>query len=146
MKTRFFYSVLASAITMLIINGGIFPLFYGDFLQNYSALPLEIWLQVQKPVAETNIPLSLIAMICIGTLITAVMVWSQAKTFLQGIKSGAILGLLMVGSVNLGLLATTNYYSITSGIVDIFVGGLSIALTGGVAAIIMGRKSKSITK
>ena len=131
---------------MLIITGGIFPLFYGDFLQNHSALPLEIWLQVQKPVAETNIPLSLIAMICIGTLITAVMVWSQAKTFLQGIKSGSILGLLMVGSVNLGLLATTNYYSITSGIVDIFVGGLSIALTGGVAAIIMGRKSKSITK
>jgi len=85
MKTRFFYSVLASAIAMLIINGGIFPLFYGDFLQNYSALPLEIWLKVQKPVAETNIPLSLIAMICIGILITVIIHWSQAKTFLQGI-------------------------------------------------------------
>ena len=85
MKTQFLLSVLASAVTMLIIKGGIYPLVYGDFLQNYSALPLEIWLKVQKPVAETNIPLSLIAMICIGILITVIIHWSQAKTFLQGI-------------------------------------------------------------
>jgi hypothetical protein len=141
MNKRFLFAALASTITVLLINGGIYPLFYGDFIKNYSNLSADIWDKVQKPVAETDIFASILAVLLIGILITSVVRWTKAKSFLAGIKSGFILGVLMVGGVDLGLIATTKYFSYTSGIIDIFVAAFSFALAGGVAASIFGREN-----
>ena len=146
MKTRFIFAILASALTVLVLNGVIYPLFYGDFLRNYSGMGVELWDKIQKPVEETNLPVTFLSMILIGSLVTSVVKWSQSTTFLKGIRSGVVLGLLMVGGVNMGLLATTNYYSYTSAFVDVFVGGLSIAVSCGVAAVVIGSGKKITAK
>jgi hypothetical protein len=49
----------------------------------------------------------------------------------------------MIGAVNLGLIATTYYYSYMSGIVDILVGALTIAVGCGFAALVQGRSHRS---
>ncbi|MBI4297862.1 MAG: hypothetical protein HY676_04955 [Chloroflexi bacterium] len=142
MKKRFVLSALASAVTVLILNGVIYALFYGDFLKNNSGLSVELFEKVQRPVDQTNIPATILSMLVIGCLITTVVHWVKAKTFINGLKFGFIFAVLMVGSVNLGLLATTYYYSTKSGIIDIFVGAATIAIGGGVAALIMGGGTK----
>jgi len=146
MNKKLILAAIASTFTILIINGGIYPLFYGDFLKNYSDLSADIWDKVQKPIKETNILASISAVILIGILITKTVSWSHAKTFYDGIKFGFILGVLMVGAVDLGLIATTKYFSYTSGITDIFVAAFSFAVAGGVAAYILGRETKTSTE
>ena len=143
MKKKFILSVLASAVTILILNGVIYP-FYGDFLKNNSGLSVQLFEQVQKPVAQTDITATILAMIFIGCLITTVVYWVKARTFIDGCKFGFIFASLMIASVNIGLIATTYYFSYKSGIIDIFVGAATIAIGGGVSAYIIGRGSKPV--
>jgi hypothetical protein len=142
MKKKFILSMLASAVTVFVLNGVIYPLFYGDFLKNNSGLSAELFEKVQRPVSQTEIPATILSMLLIGCLIATVIYWLKARTFVDGFKFGFVFAGLMVGSVNLGLVATTYYFSYTSGIVDIFVGATTIAVGGGVAACIMGRGTK----
>ncbi len=143
MKKIFIVSVLASAVTILVLNGVIYP-FYGDFLKNNSGLSVELFEKVQRPVDQTKIPATILSMIVIGCLVTTVVYRVKAKTFIDGLKLGFIFAVLMVASVNLGLLATTYYYSTKSGIIDIFVGAATIAIGSGVSAYIMGRGTKPV--
>lgn len=139
MGKRLILAGLAAAAAVLIVNGLIYP-FYHDFLRDNSDLAADLFDRVQRPVDETLLPATAASMVLVGALIAVVVRWSGAHTFLGGIKAGLVLGLLMVGTVNLGLIATTHYYSYTSGIVDAFVGGATIAVGGGAAALVLGKR------
>lgn len=139
MTKWFAMSVVASAVTVLATNLVIYLLFYEQFLISNSGLSRELFEQVQKPADQTDILPFVLATLLTGTLLTAVTERVRARTFIAGATTAFVFGCLMVGSVNLGLIATTHYYSYLSGIVDIFVAAATFAVAGGVAALILRR-------
>ena len=140
MTKKFLLAVVASAVTAVVPNAIITATFYYDFLKSHSPLTeMGIWDKVQIPADQTKMPAAILTILCIGFLLTTVMYWANSKTFLQGLKRTFIFAMFMVGMVNFGLIATTHYWSYTSGIVDIFVASITFAPAGGVASWILGK-------
>lgn len=142
MKKSFILSALAGAIAVLILFLVTSLLSYADFLENNSALSADLFEKVQRPLDQTQIPAIILSIVIIGCLIATIVYWVKAKKFVDGFKYVFLFGVLMMGSVNFGLIATTYYYSYTTGIVDIFVSGLMFGIGGGVAALVMGKRLK----
>ena len=143
MIRKFVLSSLASTVIIAVPNAIISPLFYYEFLKNHSGLSPDLWEMVQRPAEETEVFAALLSIVLVGCLTTLVIYWTKARTYLEGFKYAFIFSVLMMGVVNFGLLGTTHYWSYLSAITDIFVAATSFAIGGGVAALIMGRESKT---
>ncbi len=143
MIKKFVLSSLVCTVIVAIPNAIITPLFYYDFLKNNSGLSPELWERVQRSAEETEVVPVILSLLLIGCLITLVIYWTKAKTFLDGFIYSFTFSALMMGVVNLGLLGTTHYWSYISAITDIFVAATSFAIGGGVVALIVGRENKT---
>jgi hypothetical protein len=66
--------------------------------------------------------------------------WANVTTFSDGLKAGAIIGLIMGLAFNLTMYGTSNIMNMTSALVDPFVSAVMMAITGGVIGVMLGRK------
>lgn len=66
--------------------------------------------------------------------------WANITTFSDGLKAGAIIGLIMGLAFNLTMYGTSNIMNMTSTLVDPFVSTVMMAITGGVIGVMLGRK------
>lgn len=66
--------------------------------------------------------------------------WANITTFSDGLKAGAIIGLLMGLAFNFTMYGTSNIMNMTSALVDPFVSAVMMAITGGVIGFMLGRK------
>ena len=66
--------------------------------------------------------------------------WANITTFSDGLKAGAIIGLLMGLAFNLSMYGTSNLMNMTSALVDPIVSAVIMAITGGVVGFMLGRK------
>ena len=65
--------------------------------------------------------------------------WASIKTFVGGMKGGAIIGLLAVLSFDMIFYGTTTLGTLTSTLVDPLIGMVRAAVAGGVIGWILGR-------
>jgi hypothetical protein len=66
--------------------------------------------------------------------------WANITTFSDGLKAGAIIGLIIGLAFNLTMYGTSNIMNMTSTLVDPFVSAVMMAITGGVVGFMLGRK------
>ena len=66
--------------------------------------------------------------------------WANITTFSDGLKAGAIIGLIMGLAVNFTMYGTSNIMNMTSTFVDPFVSAVMMSITGGVVGFMLGRK------
>ena len=66
--------------------------------------------------------------------------WANITTFSDGLKAGAIIGLLMGLAFNFTMYGTSNIMNMTSALVDPFVAAVMMGITGGVIGVMLGRK------
>ena len=66
--------------------------------------------------------------------------WANITTFSDGLKAGAIIGLIMGLAFNLSMYGTSNLMNMTSALVDPLVSAFNMAITGGVVGFMLGRK------
>ena len=66
--------------------------------------------------------------------------WANITTFSDGLKAGAIIGLIMGLAFNFTMYGTSNIMNMTSTLVDPFVSAVMMAITGGVVGFMLGRK------
>ena len=142
MKKSFVLSALAGTATVLILFLVTSILPYTDFLKNNSALSADLFAKVQRPLDQTQIPAIILSILIVGCLIATIVYWVKAKNFVDGFKYVFLFGILMMGTVKFGLIATSYYYSYMTGIVDIFMAGFMFAIGGGVAALVMNKSMK----
>lgn len=69
--------------------------------------------------------------------------WAGIKTILGGIKGGVIIGLPIMLSFNLFLLARMNLFTPTLVVVDVIANTIFTALVGGLIAFILGYRKKA---
>ena len=76
-------------------------------------------------------------------LLTLILNWSKAKGILDGLKTGAIFGLLFASLVDLSFWSmTTTYNSIVPLIIDILASTVVLALVGMVIVLTWGKESQ----
>lgn len=66
--------------------------------------------------------------------------WANITTFGGGFSAGLIIGLILGFAVNLSWYGTMNITNLTATLVDPFVSGVMMAITGGVVGWVLGRK------
>jgi hypothetical protein len=64
----------------------------------------------------------------------------NVNTFMAGFKTGGTLGLILGLAMNLTMYGTTNMMNLTATLVDPFVGLIMMGVTGGVIAMMIGKK------
>lgn len=132
---------------MKILRGTVFGgiayfllgwLVYGILLMDYSTAHMNQC--VNKPSGEM-IWWAMIASNLISALfLTLILKWSGAKGILDGLKTGAIFGILFALSLDLGFWSMTNMFNNFGAlVVDVLVTSVTMAVIGLVIVLLWGK-------
>jgi len=66
--------------------------------------------------------------------------WANITTFGGGFSAGLIIGLILGFAYNLSMYGTMNISNLTISLIDPFVSGIMMGITGGVVGWMLGRK------
>ena len=142
MNKKFFLSAVVTAVVLFILNAIVYAVFLKDFFQSHPAVSSEFMNQLYLPDNQLIWWAIVISAVAIGFLVTTVIHWSGARTFITGLKSGFLFAFLFLLSVDFGLLATTNNFSTAGAFADIICSTITVTLSGAVAAWMLGREKK----
>lgn len=138
MNKRFFLTGLLTSVINLLLHAGAYFLILKDIYRFYPAGPEEFVKQLHRP-PDQLIPWAMAATsLLMGFFITIVMKWSGARTFVSGLKKASLMGFLFWGSVNFGLYASSNFFSVTSVFADLASSAAIMTLAGACAAWMLG--------
>ena len=142
MNKRFLITGLFTTIINLLLHAIGYTFVLKDFYQSYPAGPEEFVNQLHRKPDELIIWAMVATSVTMGYLITLIMKWSGAKTFVSGLKYGSIVGFLFWGSVNFGIYASSNVFSQAGMFVDLICSGTSMTIAGAFAAWMLNRGKK----
>jgi hypothetical protein len=140
LSRKFILKGFITAIILFVLNAVVYMVFLKDFFQNHPAVSPEFMKLLYRPDDQLVVWAMIVSSIAIGFLVTTVIYWSGARTFLTGLRSGFIFGLLFLCSVDLGLLATTNNFTIAGALADMICSTTTITISGAFAAWMQGRR------
>ena len=134
---QFTMATLAGGVTAFVLG----YLFYGLLLMDFYNGNLGTATGVYK---EVPIFWSLAAgQLLWAGFLTMVMGWRGDASAGAGLKTGAIVGLIMGGSINLTMYGTANIANLTASLVDPVVAMIGTAITGAVIGLVLGMGSGS---
>ena len=77
-----------------------------------------------------------------GLLLTMVLKWAGAKAIVDGAKTGAIFGILIASSIDLGFWSMTKMYNnFTVLVVDVVVYTVMMAVVGAIIVLLWGKET-----
>lgn len=138
MNMRFFFSGLAATGANLLLHASVYFSFLKDFYRSHPAGSEEFVRQLNRPADQLVGWALAVSALTMGFLIATVMRWAGARTFVAGLKYGAILGSLFWASVNFGLFASAHVFSAPSVFVDWLSSASIMTLSSAVAAWVSG--------
>src|SRR5436190_602732 len=140
MTKKFFIAALVTTVVLFLLNAIVYAAFLKDFFQNHPAVSPEFMKQLYRSDDQLIIWAVVLCSISIGFLVTTIIQWSGARTFIDGIKSGFVFAILFLFSVDFGLLASTNNFTTAGAFADIICSTSAVTLSGAVAAWMLGRE------
>jgi hypothetical protein len=144
LNKKFLISGLITTVINLFLNAAAYIVILKDFYQSHPAVSEEFMTQLHRPPNRLIVWAMIVTSLAMGFLITIVIKWSGAKTFISGLKYGFIFALLFWASVNFGLYASSNFFSQTTVFVDYACSVAAMTISAAVAAWMLGRgKSKT---
>lgn len=140
MNKRFIITGLLTSIVNLVLHGLSYALVLKDFYRAYPAGSEDFMKQLNRSPDQLIIWAMVATSLTMGYFITMIMKWSGARTFLSGLKYGAVAGFLFWGSVNFGLYASSNVFSLPAVLVDLLCSGTVMTLAAAFSAWMLGLK------
>jgi len=135
MSRRFIAAVTAGSVTMLLVGFLLYGIvFAGLFREGALTIP---GVMKQKP----NIPWIIAGQIGFGVLISLVISWRGATSFVNGARTGAIFGFLMAIGYDFAQYGTSNLWTLKATLFDPFITALLVGSAGGVVGIVLNRDS-----
>jgi hypothetical protein len=114
-------------------------LIYGILLMDYSAANYNQC--AMRPMEGMVWWALIISNLGYGFLFAMVFSWSNIRGIAAGAKAGAIIGILVVLSIDLGMYSmTTTFSRFSAVIVDVIVYTVMSTIAGAVVALVMGKK------
>jgi hypothetical protein len=138
-RSRFIVTALVASAINLLLNAGAYALFLRDFFRAHPSGSDEFMRQLNRSPEQLIVWAMAVTSLTMGLFITTVMCWSGARSFVTGLKLGGIVGLLFWVSVNSGLYASSNLFSLPSVLVDTPFSALSMAVSAACAAWVLHR-------
>ncbi len=136
---NFLFSGILTSITNLILQAGTYFVFLKDFYATHPAGTQEYVNQLNRPPDQLIIWALLLSSLAFGFLITTVIKWSGAKTFVLGLKYGLILGILFWTAINFGLYSAQNIFSLPSVLSDLVCSSFAMTISAGLSAWMLGK-------
>ena len=132
-------SGLVTSATNLVLHAAVYFLFLKEFFRSHPAGSEEFVKQLHRGPDELVGWAMAVTSLAMGFLITTMIKWSRATTFMSGLKRGVVLGLLFWASVNFGLYASSRYFSLESVFVDYASSAGVMTVAAAVSAWMLGR-------
>ena len=142
MNKKFLTAGLVTTVINLLLNTAAYIFVLKDFYRSHPAVSEEFMKQLQRGPDNLIIWAMAATSLLMGFLITTIIKWSGATTFVSGLKKGFIIGFLFWGSVNFGLYASSNYFSQASVFVDLLCSVTAMAISAAFAAWMLGASKK----
>lgn len=138
MNKKFLVTGIITTIVNLLLNASAYFFLLKDYYRSYPAVSEEFMKQLHRQPGELIMWAMAVTSLSMGFLITLVIKWSGAKTFVSGLKYGFIFALLFWGSVNFGLYASSNFFSNVTVFVDYACSVSAMTISGAIAAYLYG--------
>ncbi len=143
MGKNFILSGLTATVVNLIMNAGAYFLFLKGVFEENPPVSKAFQSQLVRP-ADQLVGWAMVATsLTMGFFIATVIRWSGARTFVSGLKKGLIVGLLFWSSVNFGLYASSNHFSLVGVLVDLPCSALAMTVAAASAAWVLGKGEKN---
>lgn len=139
MDRKLLLSGLAATCANLLLHVTAHFLFLKGFFRSHPAGSGEFVRQLIRPADQLVGWALAVSALTMGFLIAVVMRWAGARSFVGGLKHGAILGWLFWASVNFGLYSSSHHFSAASVLVDWASSATIMSLSSAVAAWVLGR-------
>jgi hypothetical protein len=146
MSKKFFITALVTAVVLFILNGIAYAAFLKNFFQTHPAVSKAFMQQLYRPDDQLLWWAIIISAIAIGFLVTMVIKWSGARSFSAGLRAGLFFGLLLLCSVDFGLLGSTNNFTTAGAIADLVCSTITVTLSSGFCAWMLGRGTNQVQK
>ena len=146
MNRRFFVTALFTAVLLFVLNALVFVAFLNDFFLSHPAVSKSFMKQLYRPQDEIVVWATIISALAIGLLVTVVIHWSGARSFSAGLQKGFVFGILLLSSVDFGLLASTNNFTTAGAFADLICSTSTITLSGAFCAWMLGKEERKALK
>ena len=138
----FLVTALATSVIHLVLHALGYALVLRHVYRAYPAGTPEFEQQLVRPPGELVIWAMALTSLSMGLFITTMMRWSGALTITQGLKRGVVLGLLYWVSINSGIYASSNHFSLPSVLVDTPMSALCMTLASAFAVWMLHARRK----
>lgn len=135
MSNRFITAVAAGSLTMMLVGYLLYGVVFA-WLFREGALTIP---GVMK--RSPDILWIVIGQVGFGVLVTLVVTWRGATSFLSGAWTGAVLGFLMAVGYDFAQYGTSNLWTLQATLLDPFVTAALVGMGGGVIGFVLGRGS-----
>ncbi|MDX9906436.1 MAG: hypothetical protein RBS55_07615 [Bacteroidales bacterium] len=140
---RFLISGFLTSLINLLLHGLSYALILKDFYHSFPAGSEEFIKQLHRGPDQLIGWAMAATALTMGYFITLIIKWSGARTFLSGLKYSSIAGILFWASVNFGLYASSNMFSLPAVFVDLACSAAVMTLAGASAAWMLGYRKTS---
>lgn len=140
MNKHFILSGLAATIVNLILNAVAYFLFLKNVFEKYPAISTEFQKQLSRPGDQLIGWAMAVTSLAMGFFIATVIQWSGARTFMSGLKKGFIVAFLYWTSINFGLYASSNHFSLIGVLADLVGSITAMTISASIAGWILGKE------
>lgn len=139
MNKKFLVSGLITTVVNLLLHTAAYIFILKDVYRSYPAVSEEFRKQLSRPLDQLIVWAMVVTSLAMGFLITTVMKWAGANSFISGLKYGFVFSLLFWGSVNFGLYASSNFFSTTSVFIDYVCSVTVMTISAAISSWILGK-------
>jgi hypothetical protein len=142
MKKNFILSGLIATVVNLLVNAGAHFLFLKNVFETQQSASEELHQQLERPSSQLIGWALAVSAITMGFFIATVIKWSGARTFGAGLKKGFIVAFLYWSSVNFGLYASNNHFSLPWVLADLPCSVAAMTIAAAFSAWVMGKEKQ----
>ena len=139
MNKKFLGAASVTTVALFLLNGIAYAAVLKSFFQSHPAISEEFTRQLYRSDDQLIWWAVVACSVAIGLLVTTVINWSGARTFGSGLKSGFIFAFLFLCTVDLGLYASTNNFTLAGALADMACSTTVLTISGALAAWMLGR-------
>jgi hypothetical protein len=129
---RMLFAAVAGGITFFLLGGLIYAVILGDFYK--ANLGSATGVMRELPIFWAMV----VSQLGLSAVVTYVFLHANVATAAGGLRTGAVLGLLLGIAISFDLYSVTNWSNITVAFVEPFVSTVRTALAGAVIGRVLG--------
>jgi hypothetical protein len=110
-----------------------------SIIDKFPPVSAEFQKQLVRPADQLIGWAMAVTTLTMGFFIATVIKWSGARTFKSGLKKGFIVAFLFWSSINFGLYASSNHFSLVGVFADLVCSVMAMTIAASTSAWIFGR-------